>query len=59
MEKKKYIGITFKCCNVYSRIYLNKKGTAFEGSCPRCYKKRIEIKVVEKGGVTSRFFDAD
>ena len=59
MNKKKFIGITFKCCNVYSRIYLNTKGTAFEGICPRCYKKRIEVKVVQKGGETSRFFEVE
>ena len=59
MQKKTYIGVTFKCCNVYSRIYLNKDGTAYEGTCPRCYKKRVVIKVAERGGTTERFFEAD
>ncbi len=59
MKKKSFIGVTFKCCNVYSRIYLNKDGTAYEGICPRCYKKRVVATVVEKGGTTERFFEAD
>ncbi|MBN1291251.1 MAG: hypothetical protein JXB48_05365 [Candidatus Latescibacteria bacterium] len=59
MHKKEFIGVTFKCCNVYSRIYLNKDKTAFEGICPKCYKKRITVKVVQSGGDTSRFFEAD
>jgi len=59
MPKKDFIGVTFKCCNVYSRIYLNKEGTAFEGVCPRCYKKRVVVKIVEHGGTESRFFEAE
>ena len=59
MRKKDFIGVTFKCCNVYSRIYLNKQGTAYEGTCPRCYKKRVVVKIVENGGTESRFFEAE
>ena len=59
MPKKEFIGVTFKCCNVYARIYLNAEGTAFEGICPRCYRKKITIKVVEEGGSKSRFFEAE
>ena len=59
MNKKIFIGVTFKCCNVYARIYLNDAGTAYEGICPRCYKKRVVVKVVEKGGTKARFFEAD
>ena len=59
MDKKNFIGVTFKCCNIYSRIYLNKSGTAYEGICPRCYKKRVIVQVVEKGGTTERFFEAE
>jgi len=59
MEKKPFIGITFKCCNVYARVYLNKDGTAYEGICPRCYRKKVVVTIVEKGGVDTRFFEAE
>ena len=59
MKKKSFVGVTFKCCNVYTRIYLNKEGTAFEGACPRCYKRKAVVYVVEKGGTKARFFDAE
>ena len=59
MEKRPFIGVTFKCCNVYSRIYLNREGTAFEGRCPRCYRKKVVVRVVEKGGTSERFFEAE
>lgn len=58
MEKKEerpYLGVVFKCCKVYSRIYLNKQGTAFVGWCPRCAKP-IRIKV-SPDGTDSRFFE--
>lgn len=61
MSKKRnkgrpYLGIIFKCCNVYSRIYLNKDKTAFVGWCPRCGRK-TKIKA-SKNGVSDRFFIA-
>ena len=31
-----YIGMHFKCCNVYARIYLNADGSAYAGGCPSC-----------------------
>lgn len=58
MEKKEerpFIGVVFKCCKVYSRIYLNKQRTAFVGWCPRC-AKQIRIKV-SPDGTDSRFFE--
>lgn len=51
------VGIYFRCCRVYSRIYLNKAGTAFVGWCPKCAGK-IEMKVSPTGS-TNRFFFAD
>jgi hypothetical protein len=55
--RRPYLGIHFKCCNVYSRIYLNKKGTAFVGWCPKCAAK-AEIKVSPHGS-KARFFTAE
>ena len=57
--KRPFVGVTFKCCNVYSRIYLNRDGTAFEGVCPRCYRKKVVVEVVERGGTKERFFETE
>jgi hypothetical protein len=58
MEKKEerpFLGVMFKCCKIYSRIYLNKQKTAFVGWCPRCAKP-IRIGV-SPDGTDSRFFE--
>ena len=53
---KKYVGITFACCDVYSRVYINKDSSAYEGNCPKCQKKiRLQI---DPTGSASRFFTA-
>ncbi|RME22510.1 MAG: hypothetical protein D6800_10935 [Candidatus Zixiibacteriota bacterium] len=52
-----FIGIMFKCCHVYSRIYLNAAGTAFVGWCPRCAAKAT-VKVSPTGS-RNRFFTAE
>jgi PHP family Zn ribbon phosphoesterase len=52
-----FIGMLFKCCQVYTRIYLNKAGSAYDGRCPRCGKSiRIEAR---PGGSASRFWSAE
>jgi len=51
-----YLGIYFRCCRIYYRIYKNRSGTAYEGCCPRC-RRRISIKI-GAGGTTERFFVA-
>lgn len=56
LKNRPYLGIYFKCCSVYQRIYLNQKGTAFVGWCPKCLGK-VEIKV-DPGGTNDRFFTA-
>jgi hypothetical protein len=54
---KEFIGVTFKCCRVYTRIYLNKQKTAFIGWCPKCAAK-MEIHISSSGSDT-RFFQAN
>jgi len=56
-EKKKFLGIYFRCCNVYGRIYKNKAGTAYEGSCPGC--RRPAVVPIGEHGTSSRFFIAE
>ncbi|MBM3216708.1 hypothetical protein FJZ36_17565 [Candidatus Poribacteria bacterium] len=54
--KRPFLGITFECCNVYQRVYLNKDRTAFVGGCPKC-GKRLTVKV-DPNGERGRFFSA-
>ncbi|GMW02835.1 MAG: hypothetical protein AMXMBFR84_39710 [Candidatus Hydrogenedentota bacterium] len=49
-----FLGVRFNCCGVYSRIYLNRTGTAFAGHCPRCAAP-LTIKV-GPGGSDSKFW---
>ena len=51
-----FLGIRFACCDVYARIYLNARGTAYQGYCPRC-SKAVMIRV-GPGGSDARFFTA-
>jgi len=55
-QGRRFIGIRFTCCEIYTRVYLNRTGTAYEGRCPRCLRT-IAIKV-GPGGTDQRFFTA-
>jgi hypothetical protein len=53
---RKFVGIHFTCCDVYSRVYVNRQETAYVGHCPRCMRK-VELKI-GPGGTEARFFRA-
>jgi len=53
-KPKPFLGIMFKCCNVYNRIYLNKNKDAFVGWCPKCAKK-VTVKISPDGDDTMFF----
>jgi hypothetical protein len=54
--QRPFVGIRFACCQVYTRIYINRQATAYAGCCPRCLKK-VELKI-GPGGTDARFFTA-
>jgi hypothetical protein len=53
---RKFVGVHFTCCDTYTRVYINREGTAYDGRCPKCAKQvRLEI---GPAGTDSRFFTA-
>lgn len=53
---RKFVGVKFECCDVYTRVYVNRDESAYEGRCPRCGKPvRLGI---GPGGTDARFFTA-
>ena len=56
-KPRPFLGITFACCDVYTRVYVNRQETAYEGKCPRCARPvRLDI---GPGGTDQRFFVAE
>ena len=53
---RRFIGIHFICCDVYTRVYVNREETAYEGNCPKC-AKRVRLRI-GPGGTDARFFTA-
>ncbi|KLU03262.1 hypothetical protein RISK_004574 [Rhodopirellula islandica] len=51
-----FLGIQFRCCQTYGRIYRNDQQTAYRGGCPKC-GARVEVPI-GSGGTNKRFFTA-
>ncbi len=55
-KPRPFLGIQFKCCHTYGRIYRNDAATKYEGQCPKC---RAKVSVpIGSGGTGARFFEA-
>lgn len=54
---RRFLGVHFTCCDIYSRIYVNREETAYAGRCPRC-GRRISFPI-GPGGTAARFFRAE
>jgi len=52
-----FLGIHFRCCNVYGRIYRNAQKTHYVGSCPVC-GARVKVPIGNSGS-SARFFTAE
>jgi hypothetical protein len=53
---RRFVGVRFTCCDVYTRVYVNRDETAYEGNCPKC-AKRVQLHI-GPGGTDARFFTA-
>jgi hypothetical protein len=52
-----WLGIFFRCCGVYSRIYRSPDSDRYVGNCPRC---AAEVRArVGQGGTSQRIFHAE
>ena len=55
-RSRRFVGIRFACCDVYTRVYVNRGETAYEGYCPKC-SRRVRIRIGPEG-TDCRFFTA-
>jgi hypothetical protein len=53
---RRFLGIHFACCSVYTRIYVNRDETAYVGNCPKC-SRAVQLRI-GPGGTSNRFFTA-
>ena len=51
-----FIGIQYRCCRVYGRLYRSADRAAYQGRCPKC---GLAVTVpIGEGGSNTRFFSA-
>ena len=52
---RRFLGIQFACFGVYTRVYVNRQATAYEGNCPK-YGRAVRLGI-GPDGTSSRFFN--
>lgn len=52
-----WLGVMFRCCSVYSRIYRAPHADRYVGNCPRC-GAQVRARVGD-GGTSQRIFYAE
>lgn len=56
-EGRPWLGVFFKCCHTYGRMYRAIDGVRYSGRCPKC---TAEVSaVVGSGGTSQRIFFAE
>ncbi|MBL8889880.1 MAG: hypothetical protein JNL67_07860 [Planctomycetaceae bacterium] len=54
-RSRPFVGINFKCCRVYWRIYLAANGKRYSGHCPKCgFPVQVEV---SQTGSDNPFFE--
>lgn len=53
---KAWLGIWFRCCHTYGRLYKNASGRMYAGRCPKCGSE-ASVRV-GSGGSSRRLFEA-
>jgi len=51
-----WLAVLWRCCNVYSRVYIMRDESAYNGDCPSC-GRTVRFRVAPDG-TTCRFFEA-
>lgn len=55
-DGQRFVGIHFACCGAYTRVYVNRTETAYEGHCPKC-SRNVRLRIGPEG-TDHRFFTA-
>ena len=56
-QRRAYLSVFFRCCNVYQRLYRHADGDRYAGRCPGCLSP-ISVPI-GSGGTDRRVFEAE